>query len=344
MYTTLEEKAAAFQQITIGSDVELQHLLSSIGDKPDLRYRGVNESKYTMLTSLQRNAPAKISGRQKDYMSVLLHRVKNDNDVVDYFKKQHIPINDISCMALMQHLGLPTPLLDFSTDINIALSFAEDRVNMTSGNDEIDKYVSLYVIDLGREREVASSVQQIYKLGFEDGEQRWKEHLQNHPDIPIDASILFDINQFVKWDDIKDLELSFIEHQSLAPSVTTLSGDSLDLSNPNLSNQKGCFIINLYDEAMPMEENWNMRTTARRNKFWLTRSGAQTLPFSGVQTNDCMYCYDIKKTVISAWAANNKMPLYVNNSAIHTLKQHLKSIQAKLDGEIGEGEVGRLRC
>ena len=335
MYKKLAEKAVAFQQCIIGSDGELQQLISQIGNNPNFRYRGVSESKYTMLASLQRNAPAKVSGRQKDYISVLLHRVKNNNDVVDYFKNQNIPINDISCMALMQHLGLPTPLLDFSTDINIALSFAEDGINMSSGSEETDEYVSLYVINLGREMEVAASIQQMYKLGFDDGKQRWEEHLRDHPGIPVDASILYDLDQFVKWDDIKDFELSFIEYQPLAPNVTTLSGDSLDLTNPNLSNQKGCFILNLYEETMPMEENWNMRTTARRNQFWLTRSGVQTLPFSGVYTNERMYCYDIKKTVISAWAANNKIPLYVNSAVNIAMKQNLKCIQEKLDGEIG---------
>lgn len=335
MYKTLAEKAAAFQRSTISSEVELHQLISSIGNNSNYRFRGVNESKFTMLTSLQRNAPIKACGRQKEYMSMLLCMVKNDQDVVANFKNQNIPINDISCMALMQHLGLPTPLLDFSTDINIALSFAEDGINMSSGNEETDEYVSLYVIDLGNECEVAASVQQMYKLGFADGVQRLKEYQRNNPNVQVDASILINIDQFVKWDDIKDLELSFIEYQPLAPIVTTLSGDSLNLTNPNLSNQKGCFVINMYDEAVPLEENWNMRTTVRRNQYWTANSGAHTLPFSGVQTNEKMYCYDIKKTVITNWAINNKKTLYVNSDANLAMKKKLKSIQTKLDEEIG---------
>ena len=334
MYKTLVDKANAFQQSTINSEEDLQQLIVSIGNNPNMRYRGVNESKYTMLTSLQRNAPAKMCGHQKDYLSVLLYRVKSDKDVVAYFKSQNIPINDISCMALMQHLGLPTPLLDFSVDINVALSFAEDGMIISSGSDETDDYVSLYVIDLEKEKEVAMSVQQIYKLGMADGEQRWKDYLQCHPNEPVDATILFDLDQFMKWDDIKNNQLSFIEYQPLAPSVTTLSGDSLDLTNPNLSNQKGCFIVNLYDEKMPMEENWNMRTVARRNLFWQTKSGVQVLPFSGVMTNNMMYCYDIKKKVISKWAANNKLQLYVNTHANVALKQKLDDIMVQLDEDM----------
>lgn len=335
MYNTLIDKAKEFKQTTINTDEELQGLIDSIDNKPNLRYRGVCEAKYTMLTSLQRNSPSKMKGKQKDYMSLLLSRVKNDPGVMAFFKGQNIPINDVSCMALMQHLGLPTPMLDFSIDLNVALSFASDGVNMASGCLETDDYVSLYVIDLNAEREVSASVQQIYQHGMVSGEQMWNDFVKNHPNEPVDVSILFDIDKFVKWSDIKDIELSFIEYQPLAPNVTTLSGENLDLTNPNLANQKGCFILNLYDEMMPMEENWNMRTIARRNQFWLSRTGVQTLPFSGVQTNEQMYCYDIKKDVIMQWAILNKRSLYVNTPVNVTLKQNLQGIQSKLNSEIG---------
>lgn len=335
MYKTLADKSKVFKHTSIDKQEGLEQLVANIGNNPNLRYRGVSEAKYTMLTSLQRNAPAKMVGRQKDYMNNLLYRVKNDADVITFLNRQNIPINDISCMALMQHLGLPTPMLDFSIDINIALSFAEDGLNMASGSEETDEYVSLYVIDLNAEREVAASIQQMYQDGLISGEQMWKEYLQNHPGQPVDASILFDINKFIKWNDIKDLELSFVEYQALAPNVVTLSGEGLDLTNPNLANQKGCFILNLYDEGMPMEENWNMRTMARRNEFWQAKAGVQALPFSGVQTNEQMFCYDIKKSVISQWAANNKLQLYVNTPANEAVKKRLKEIQVQLDGEIG---------
>ena len=77
MYKTLADKSKVFKHTAINKPEELDQLLVNIGNKPYMRYRGVSEAKYTMLTSLQRNAPAKMAGRQKDYMSVLLHRVKN---------------------------------------------------------------------------------------------------------------------------------------------------------------------------------------------------------------------------------------------------------------------------
>lgn len=335
MYKTIADKTKAFKQTTINTREELQRLIDAIGNKPNLRYRGVCEAKYTMLTSLQRNSPEKMKGKQKNYMSVLLYRVKNDPDIVAYFKKNSIPMNDISCMALMQHHGLPTPMLDFSIDINIALSFASDGVNKASCSFETDDYASLYVVDLDVEREVAASVQQMYQQGMVSGERMREDYMKQHPNAPVDDSILYDINKFVKWSDIKNIELSFIEYQPLAPVVTTLSGENLDLTNPNLANQKGCFILNLYKEDIPMEENWNMRTMASIDQFWQSTSGVQTLPFSGVMTSEQMSCYDIKKEVIVQWASKNKLQLYINSSDNCAIKKKLKSIQDSLDGIIG---------
>lgn len=330
MYKTLEEKSVAFNRVTVDSIEELNTIVSNISGNDNNRYRGVNEAKYTMLTSIQRfYQNIKINVSQNEYISQLLYRVKSDSDVKNYFNKQNIPINDISCMALMQHQGLPTPMLDFSTDINIALSFAEDGMNMASSSNKIDDYVSLYVIDLSVETEVAASVQQIYQQGMVSGTLMLNEFRQENPNTPVNASILYDMDKFIKWKDISGFSLSFIEYQQKAPGVVTLSGQKLDLTNPNLVKQKGCFVLNLHKESMPMEDNWNMRTLSSRNQIW--SSGAQELPFSGVHTYEKMECYDIKKVVMEEWARSNKIEeLYDNSTGNKAIKQKLHGIQDEL--------------
>lgn len=332
MYKTIEEKTKAFRHFTVNTDVELETLVNNLKKYESLRFRGVCEAKYTMMTSLQRNCPPQ-KGRQKDYMSRLLHNVKNDAEVKTFFQSSGIEINDISCLALMQHLGLPTPLLDFSTDVDIALAFAADGLNMSSGSDETDGYVSLYLFDKVYEYEVGTPVQQVYLNGMVTGIQLWQDHLRQHPASQVDASILYNINEFVKWDDVKAFELTFIEHQTIAPGVVTLAGQSLNLSNPNLNRQKGCFIVNLYDEEMPLEDNWNMRTTEQRNQFWMSRaSNFQTLPFSGVATREKMICYDIRKDVIDNWAKKHPVQLY--DKSVSGLAQKLSDIKKLLDDKI----------
>lgn len=333
MYNTLEEKSDVFNRVTVDSREELITIVSNISGNDNNRYRGVNEAKYTMLTSIQRfYQNIKINVSQNEYISQLLYRVKSDSDVKNYFNKQNIPINDISCMALMQHQGLPTPMLDFSTDINIALSFAEDGMNMASSSNKIDDYVSLYVIDLSVETEVAASVQQIYQRGMVSGKLMLNEFRQENPNTPVNASILYDMDRFIKWKDISGFSLSFIEYQQKAPGVVTLSGQQLDLTNPNLVKQKGCFVLNLHNESMPMEDNWNMRTLSSRNQIW--SSGAQKLPFSGVHTYEKMRCYDIKKVVMEEWAQRNKVELYDNSTENKAIKQKLHDIQDDIQDEL----------
>lgn len=138
MYKTIADKKSVFHEFTINTEDELQKVISQNGSNDALRFRGVCEAKYTMMSSLQRNCMPQLSGRQEDYMTVLLYRVKTAKMVNDYFNSKNRPINDLTCMALMQHLGLPTPLLDFSVDLNVALSFAADGVKMDSGSDETD--------------------------------------------------------------------------------------------------------------------------------------------------------------------------------------------------------------
>ncbi len=334
MYKTIADKKSVFHEFIINTEDELQKVISQNGSNDALRFRGVCEAKYTMMSSLQRNCSPQLSGRQKDYMTVLLYRVKTAKMVNDYFNSKNRPINDLTCMALMQHLGLPTPLLDFSVDLNVALSFAADGVKMDSGSDETDSYVSLYVFDKNYEFEVGSSVQQVYMNGVATGEQMLKEYLENHPNGNIDASVLDEVNQYVKWEDLKELQIAFVEYQPIAPAVVMLSGQELDLGNPNLNRQKGCFLINLYDETTPLEDNWNGRSNESRNQFWATRSDATVWPYKGAITRDKMTCYDIKKDVIMSWAAKYKCDLYDTTSETLQLKNKLIEIKEKLDSEI----------
>lgn len=335
MYNSLSDKVNVFNYSIINNEVELQRIISDMENKSGLRFRGVCEAKYTMLTSLQRNCPSEMHEKQKEYMTVLLQRIKNCPDVIAYFNNMGIAINDISCLALMQHYGLPTPLLDFSIDVNIALSFAADGLTIDKKKSEIDKYASLYVFNKEDEYEVGITIQQILENGMARGKQLLHDHLREKSTEYINASILYNINEFIRWNDIKDIELAFIEYQPLAPGVVTLSGQKLDLSNPNLIRQKGCFLLNLYNETMPLEENWNMRTNESMYKYWLNREpGFEVSPFSGVKTRDKICCFDIKKEVLAKWADKNRIQLYDNTTNNITIKEKMQNIKTTLDEEI----------
>lgn len=324
MYQSLSEKGTSFNRCSINTLDELQNLINTIGNNANMIFRGVNEAKYTMLTSLQRTDLKAIGLGQKDYISGLLSKVKKDVIIQNYFKSEDIIINDLSCLALMQHLSLPTPMLDFSTDIRVALSFAADKFKYAKSDcDDINEYVSLYTIDLSAEKEVGMSIQQMYADGLARSNQLACEWYPKNPYMLLDYSLLYYLNKFVKWNDIKDLGLFFIEYQPLAPNICMLSGESLNLSNPNLVRQNGCFMFNLVDETTPLEDNWNRRLPN-------SCTGEQNIT-GGVKTKNKISCYDIKKSIIKQWADRNKRQLYSRSFNNGIIRQRLNDLKTLYD-------------
>jgi len=77
----------------------------------------------------------------------------------------------------MQHTGLPTPFLDFTTDMIVALSFAANRINLSSSKQEINDYVSLYLFSMNEEKELAqANLQQIYSVALEKASELIAEY------------------------------------------------------------------------------------------------------------------------------------------------------------------------
>ena len=326
MYTTLSNKSNAFKHSVINTVDELESTILNLEAQPNLRFRGVNEAKYKMMTSLQRMCPSKELTKQKDYLTGLLSKVRDSSSVINFFNNNKISINDLSCLSLMQHYGLPTPLLDFSTDIKIALSFAAHEMKTPSGLEDIDNYASLYAFDTKAEYEVGIPIQQIMNNDEYKGERYESQHSESN----VNDSLLQKIDKFIQWNDLADIELVFIEYQQFAPGFITLSGQGLNLSNPNLDMQKGCFLLNLYGGEIPLEENWNMRTKESRDQFWSNPNSDTKFNCKGMHTKEKLTCYDIKKDILSDWARINAIPLFNKNPESQCVENQLLKIKETL--------------
>lgn len=320
IYNTFEEKAKNFRLLPKVETIdELDNLKNKLSQKSEFRFRGVCQAKYHMLTSLQRLCPEGISN--KDYMCGLLSNVRKDITIGKFFTDNKIEINNLSCLSLMQHLGMPTPLLDFTIDINIALAFAADGADINDDKIETDDYCSLYFFDLSEETEISdTNVQNVLSAGIHEGEKLCNEFIEANPKVAFDNSILRKIDNLITWDNLASIEIAFVENQELAIQVLTLDSQKLDITNPNFLNQKGVFVINQFDDKIPFEENWNMRTKKRRCE--VVKDGLE-LPFSGIFTNEQMFCVDIKKKVILEWIKQNFIELYDNSKGFEALKTGL---------------------
>jgi len=302
-----------------------------------LRFRGVCEAKWHMWTSLQRCCPKGVPN--KKYMQGLLGEVKKNDDVHKFFTDSNIEINDLSCLSLMQHLGLPTPLLDYTIDINIALAFAADGAKNNEDKSGTDGYCSLYYFDLVEEKDFSHSVQKILSIGIKTGAKMLTDHLKKYPNEPVDDSVLRNLGKYVQLRDLENLEFAFVEFQEVAPEVCTLDSQILNLTNPNLVKQKGGFAINQYNDKTPFEENWNMRTKERRYKLAKDmRPCIIQLPIKGIYTMQRMKCVDIRKDVILKWSKINSIELYDKSESIEELKHLLSEIKDGYDSLVIENE------
>ena len=104
------------------------------------------------------------------------------------------------------------------------------------------------------------------------------------------------------------------------------------ITNPNLSRQKGCFLFNLFDGEMPLEDNWNMRAKKASNHSSAQECGVRELPYKGIQTQDKLCCFDIKKEVIMEWGKENVIPqLYDVSKDSDNISKELQNIHCSLN-------------
>ena len=121
----------------------------------DFLFRGVSNASYKMYSSSQRewmnrSIVKKLSNEEYyRYIIKLIHETAKREEVQNYMLQGKVTYNEFFILALMQHFGVPSPMLDFSLSMEKALFFATDgALNgwADDGTDNLDNYVSLYLL------------------------------------------------------------------------------------------------------------------------------------------------------------------------------------------------------
>jgi hypothetical protein len=155
-FNTLEEKERFYisgnLRIEKFSDlVKTLQKLETI-DTTNTIFRGQCEAKYMLYSSLQRLwSEKKLQNHYESYKELIKNLIKNCKTwnsglISKYFKNSGWTENDLSFLSIMQHYGVPTPLLDFTYDLNKSLFFATENVDFSPPNKEIDNYISIYYL------------------------------------------------------------------------------------------------------------------------------------------------------------------------------------------------------
>lgn len=265
-YKALQDKEFFFESYIIETLKDFESFYSVFANKEGLIYRGVNEAKFHIYTSAQRfwlTDNLKSQSSFACFIGNLLSKLKSDNTIIEYLKSTDVAYNDVLGLAMLQHFGAPSTLIDFSLDLNCALFFAFDGMKKGNSYNEIDEYVSIYVVNRKYlENSLLPNLTEMYAHGIETGSKMLEDLIAKDPNISVDDSLIRNIDKFVSWYDPKNPQggLSsfktpfYIGNPLIEKSFSTYKDkQKFYWSNINLIAQKGCFILNTH-ESQPLEE------------------------------------------------------------------------------------------
>ena len=154
-------------------------------------------------------------------------------------------------MGLLQHFQSPSPLLDFTHDINTALFFATDGLTMPSGEKKgIEEYFSIYIID--RTNPFFCSLQEVMSNGACSIKKMISE--SEEPIRKEQASKVLDEFKNLSYYQYKEIKYIMILGEEGKISIHIPIFDfccTYYITNPNLHTQSGLFILNnTYDEPL----------------------------------------------------------------------------------------------
>lgn len=264
-YKAIKDKGEFFDSYIIETSKDFESFYNYFASKKGLIYRGVNEAKFHIYTSAQRfwlTDNLKSQSTFNEFIGKLLCKLKSDNTIIEYLKSTDVAYNDVLGLAMLQHFGAPSTFIDFSLDLNCALFFAFDGMKKGNSENEIDDYVSLYIVKRkALEQSFLPNLTDMYAHGMESGISMLEDFAAKDPKTPVYAALIRNIDKFVCWYDPQNPQggLSsinipcYIGNPLVEKSFSTYKeNQKFYWSNINLIAQKGCFILNTH-ESQPLE-------------------------------------------------------------------------------------------
>ena len=257
-YSNLAEKRNHFvSSVEINTPQEFNLRFKDLQDlaantKLHAVFRGVPEAKYRLYTSLQRelfNLNLNEAGLGKKMTIKLLANAKVPScKWTNYFKSMGVVENDWLYLALLQHYGAPSPLLDFSKNPKVALYFMCKGLQSRHSTEEIDHYASLVYY---KNVEVCRNVAHTLKKTAEEVYR--SKNPKPYTDKDFQTFFAEDLSfESVMHDKEWEIITAYrgITHSS---SNKELSVFALPVTNMNMVSQEGEFVCNVSD-GKPLED------------------------------------------------------------------------------------------
>ena len=133
-YETLLQKSIFFTQTNIETEEEFDEIFERYMDSKNILFRGLNEAKYRLYSSLQREwITSKLYENHSSYETFLCTLIKNaklqEGEILSkYLNKIGIDSeNDLAVLSFLQHYGCPTALLNWTYNFPNAL-FLQSKI------------------------------------------------------------------------------------------------------------------------------------------------------------------------------------------------------------------------
>lgn len=266
-YNDFAEKKFFFgNNVIVNTEEELEQLLTFLEKQQNIAFRGVKEAKFKMYSSSQLAYSASKHINYSDYIQQLIDKVKSNKQLQQYFDNKKILTNDFLYMALLQHYGHPSPLLDFSYSLKSALYFMLDDGAFAKKNnhvdskeeteDSIDHYRALYIINTQNAEFI--SIEDINKDGSERAntvvEIAQKRNNYNIIGLSEQTDNSFRHLPYRDYCNIKYFSVKggvFGKTMVSIPALNFLT--EYDITNPRIQAQSGMFIYNSSSDE-PLEQ------------------------------------------------------------------------------------------
>lgn len=206
-------------------------------------FRGMTEAKYKLMTSSQRfwiiNELKQWWGPKKylEFVNVFVTNARDKLLFKKVFEYYNLSYNqrDFPILSILQHYGAPTPLMDWTYNLDVALFFASEKAQSSNSSNDIDHYFSIYHIDKKEQRYNEFNNLLNWNSGSFPQIKSFFEWESNHNSI-------FYISDF---EDKRIPKRSFIDERP----ITTFY-------NQNIIPQEGLFIFNPFSNK-PLEDCFN---------------------------------------------------------------------------------------